>query len=85
MTAAPVKLWNWSGDGGWSPPTPELVAAAEAVFRAQSWHVFRTDDLDEARDYITGLARPADVVAVHQSRAWERTGAEVGLRARPVM
>ena len=81
MTAS-ARLWNWSGGGGWSPPTPELIAVAEAVFRAQSWHVFRTDDPAQARDYIAGLARPADVVAVHQSRAWEQTGADPALRAK---
>lgn len=81
---AAARIWNWSRGGGWSSPGPELIAAAEEVFRAQSWHLFRTDDPDEARDYITALARPADVVAVHQSRAWERTGAEAGLRAKGV-
>lgn len=80
----PVPLWDWSSGGGWSPPTPELIEAAEAVFRAQGWHLFRTDRLDEARDYITGLAAPADLVAVHQSRAWEQTGAEAALQAMGV-
>lgn len=80
----PVRIWDWSRGGCWSSPTPELIQAAEAVFRAQDWHLLRTDDPAEARDYVVGLACPGDVVAVHQSRAWELTGAETGLRAKGV-
>lgn len=81
---APALGWDWSSGGGWSPPGPDLVAKAEGVFRAQSWHVFRTADLDQARRYIAGLVQPADLVAVHESRAWERTAVEAALRAKGV-
>lgn len=84
MTGSTVAR-DWSRHlAGWSRPTPDLVTAAEAMFKAQGWHVLRTANLDEARAHLDSLIAPGASVVVHESRPWESVGFEAVLRARGV-
>jgi L-lactate utilization protein LutC len=78
---APAGTTHQATSSGWPPPDPGLIAAAETVFSAQGWQVFRTADLAVAREYVAGLAASGGTVAVHDCRAWERIGAEETLGA----
>lgn len=79
----PARRWL-QHRGGWSPPSEDLIRGAENVLALQGWQVLRTADFDEARAHLDGLLTPGLSVVVHESRAWESLGLEVGLRAKGV-